>query len=141
MTWRGISCRPYRRRLEQRGARARDGGRGPQGHRQVHHLAGGSLRTSTRTEIGRARRTHLQGEISYHTTQAHAQEEEREVQHRLSACSQQLPCQVAGLVRRVQGGHQRQRRGPVANGIREHPLPEVRGLAPGAYTRSLFSST
>ena len=52
MTWRAISGRPYlleflRQRRVQRGQ------------------GGGSLRTSTRIEIGRARKTHLQGKCSY----------------------------------------------------------------------------
>jgi hypothetical protein len=51
-------------------------------HRGVA-LAGGSLRTSTRTKIGRACMTHLQGECSNRRA-----EEEEEIRRRSGACSQ-----------------------------------------------------
>ena len=41
--------------------------------------AGGSLRTNTRTEIGRARMTHLQGECAYRRTEEEEEEEEEEI--------------------------------------------------------------
>ena len=56
-----------------------------------------ALRTSTHTEVGRARMTYLQGECSYRRV-----EEVEEIQHRSSACSEYPPYLVAALQRGLQ---------------------------------------
>ena len=64
---------------------------------EVLRQEGGSLRTSTRTEIRLARMSHLRGECSYRRA------EEEEIQRRASACTQQPPCQVLVTHKQVPG--------------------------------------
>ena len=94
-------------------------------HRHLRGLQAGSIRTSTRTDIGRPGIC-LNFSVNADTyAEEEEEEEEEEIQRRSSACSQHPPCLVHRLARLPRGHQPRHRELPPHKALNPTPTSAV----------------